>query len=123
MPSPPPRRARTSRAGPAAKAAGAAAAAAAVNVVLVVAVTVVEQHGSPPGCYGIGWGCTPGPVASGALWGMFAVVPALVVVSAVLALTVALPSHTARRRAAAAVAVVVVVAAVGTPLAHLWTAA
>lgn len=102
----------TTRVGPALHGVLVVVVAAVAHVLLVVGTVAVDQHGSPPTCYGLGWGCTPGPVSSGLLWGMFVVVPATVVVIAVLALTAALPSHRTRRVAAYGVAGTVAAVAV-----------
>lgn len=50
----------------------------ALSIAIVYGSTWLEQRGSPPSCYGIGWGCTPDPAGSAALFAAVIVVPALV---------------------------------------------
>ncbi len=58
---------------------------AAVSVPVVYWWTVHQQAVNPPTCFGIGWGCTPDPGSTVALYLTFIVTPVLVVASLISA--------------------------------------
>jgi hypothetical protein len=87
-----------------------------VSLGLVAGLTALEQASHPPACYGIGWGCVPGPLTTAALYGFFLVLPGVLVIGLVLAGTVRLRTDRARRLAAVVVASVACALALGFPL-------
>lgn len=79
----------------------------------------LDDRWHPPQCYGIGWGCSPGPETSLFLGVVFVVVPAVLAGLLVIGLSVLLGSARWRRRVAYTTAGLVGIAALAITV-TLW---